>query len=155
MAPCSSLVLVPVSAITAPLPYREHAIPLAAAATIRQPAITGFPDRVAIAPLEFSCAPLGPSLTNQSYSLAFTLPLALSSSPTMFGVTPVSVTAYRRQPPLAFLYGASASVTLSVLPSMASQSIPLITFSKRSPPYDSQHVKLPVSCSRMMMFASI
>jgi hypothetical protein len=52
---------VPVSALTTPLPYREHAIPLAAAATIRQPAITGFRDRDAIAPLEFSCYPFGPS----------------------------------------------------------------------------------------------
>jgi hypothetical protein len=45
---------------TTPLPYREHAAPLAAADT-RQPDIISFPDREAIAFLEFSCDPFGPS----------------------------------------------------------------------------------------------
>jgi hypothetical protein len=52
---------VPVTALTTPLPYREHATPFAASATIGQPDITGFPDRDAIASLEFSCDPFGPS----------------------------------------------------------------------------------------------
>jgi hypothetical protein len=64
MASCSP-VPVPVSALTTMLPYREHAAPAltatAAAATIRQPVITDFPDRDAIASLEFSCDPFGPS----------------------------------------------------------------------------------------------
>jgi hypothetical protein len=64
--------------------------------------------------------------------MTFILPLALSSSPTLLGVTPVSVIAYRRHPPLAFLYGAAASVMLSLSPSMASQSIPLMTFIRKS-----------------------
>jgi hypothetical protein len=45
--------LVPVLDLTTPLPcFLEH-VPTAAAATIRQPTITGFPDRDAIASLEF------------------------------------------------------------------------------------------------------
>jgi hypothetical protein len=55
-----SPVPVPVTALTTPLPYREHA--LTASATIGQPAITGFPDREATASFEFSCDPFGPSL---------------------------------------------------------------------------------------------
>jgi hypothetical protein len=38
---------------------------------------------------------------------------------------------------------------------MAFQSIPLMTFSKRVPPYGSQHAKMPVSRSRMTMSAPI
>lgn len=60
MAP-NTPITVPVSALTTALPYREHAAPRAAAATVRQPVITSLPDRDAIASLEFSCDPFGPS----------------------------------------------------------------------------------------------
>jgi hypothetical protein len=60
MAPCSPA-LVPVTALTTLLPYREHATLFAASATIGQLAITGFPDRDDIASLEYSCDPFGPS----------------------------------------------------------------------------------------------
>jgi hypothetical protein len=43
------------------LPYREQAAPLTAATAMLKPVITGFPDRDAIASLEFSCEPFGPS----------------------------------------------------------------------------------------------
>jgi hypothetical protein len=59
-APCSP-VPVPISALTTMLLYREHAAPMTAADAMLQPVLTGFPDRDAIASLEFSCDPFGPS----------------------------------------------------------------------------------------------
>jgi hypothetical protein len=131
IAPCSP-VPVPVTALTTPLSYREHATPFAASATIGQPAITSFPNRDAIASLEFSCDPFGPS---------FDEPILLQGLHPTAGLELVADTArghprlrncLSSTPAARIPYGAAASAMPSFSPSMASQSIPSMTFSKRS-----------------------
>jgi hypothetical protein len=113
---------------------------MAAAATIRQPLITGFPHRDAIASLEFSCDPFGPSFDEPILLTGLHPTTGLELVDDTTRAIPVSVTVYRRLQLLAFHYGAAASVMLSSSPSMASQSIPLMTLREQLLPYESQHV---------------
>jgi hypothetical protein len=158
IAPCSP-VPVPVTALTTPLSYREHATPFAASATIGQPAITSFPNRDAIASLEFSCDPFGPS---------FDEPILLQGLHPTAGLELVADTA-RGHPRLRNCLSSTPAARIPLWRSrirhaflLAIDGLPVHSiddvqqaFSKRLQPYGSQHAKLHFSCSRMMMSAPI